>query len=340
MSHKLSIRFLVVSAFSLAIAVSALLLAGCGSPGPTASITPVASPIALAQATAAPPPQPTEHPTALPSPTAAPPTQAPSPTVVPTLAPSSTSTAVPTPAPSSTPTAVPTPAPSATPTRAAVKQAPGAIETACDHPYYPLRLGAKWTYTYSNGRSATTTAQVQGNAAKASADLKVGSTVFHYECDAEGIKSPDLGYADWLDRPPAYQREDLPATATLQKTRSGAFLPPAGLLKMGYAWSEGWQATRVVDYTGGPKITTTYSITREYTVTGTEPVTVDGKSYEGLQIAYTAISDQEDIEEGISRRGQFETGSYVLARGVGIVKQTREDSSGHWSATLTGFQMP
>jgi hypothetical protein len=324
------------------IAVSALLLAGCGSAGPTASITPVASTVALAQATAAPPPQPTDIPTALPSPTAAPPTPAPSPTptVVPTLAPSSTPTAVPTPAPSSTPTAVPKPAPSATPTRAAAEKAPSAIRTACDHPYYPLRLGAKWTYTYSNGRSATTTAKVGGNAAKASADLRTGSTVFHYECDAEGIKSPDLGYADWLDGPPAYQRQDMPATATLQKTRSGAFLPPAGLLKMGYAWSEGWQATRVVDYTGGPKITTIYSITREYTVTGTEPVTVNGKTYEGLQIAYTAISDHEEVENNISGRRQFETGSYVLARGVGIVKQTREDSSGHWSATLTGFQMP
>jgi hypothetical protein len=331
MSYKLSIVFPGVSALALAIAGSALLLAGCGSPGPTAPITPIASPAALAQATAAPSPRPTERPTALPSPTAAPPTQAPTPTAVPTLA------------PSSTPTAVPTPAPSSTPTRAAAKKAPSAIRTACDHPYYPLRLGAKWTYTYSNGRSATTTANVRGNAAKASADLTAGSTVFHYECDAEGIKSPDLGYADWLEGP-LPERPDTKATSTLQKTRSGAFLPPAGLLKMGYAWSEGWQATRVIDttyreqYLG--KSTTIYSITREYTVTGTEPVTVNGKTYEGLQIAYTAISDQEDIEEKTSRRGQYETGSYVLARGVGIVKQTREDSSGHWSATLTGFQMP
>lgn len=76
-------------------------------------------------------------------------------------------------------------------TLAATKFAGYRPQTACDHPYYPLRLGATWTYLTPNGETTETVESVTGDLANANAVLAVneGGTVlkYAYTCSPDGI---------------------------------------------------------------------------------------------------------------------------------------------------------
>jgi hypothetical protein len=188
-------------------------------------------------------------------------------------------------------TAIPTPIPTSTPAPDPVAQ------SACDHPYLPLRSGASWTYTMAGGDSSlpdtTAVISVQGDTQNATAE----TNEYTYQCDALGIRYAVVGNGH--------------GTVT---NSSGVYLPPAESLALGVVWNYDYEI--VYDFApdlAGPITHLTH------TVTGTEPVTLNGATYEGLQILVEVVNDLPPV---LSNQGPVEY-SYrlVFARGVGVVEQ-------------------
>jgi hypothetical protein len=196
-----------------------------------------------------------------------------------------------TPTPSPTPTA--SPSPTASPAPAPV------AESACDHPYLPLRLGAAWLYAPTLGEGpdtiTVTVTSVQGDGQAATAD----TSEYAYQCDSQGL---------------IYVGLRLPVGIITHL--SGVFLPPADALAPGYVWTYAYYSTYAAPPSG--LITTTVYLTN--TVVNTDPVTFNGQSYPGVELSVEAVSVTEasgvfpvltQTEYAFTR---------VLARGVGLVE--------------------
>jgi hypothetical protein len=103
-----------------------------------------------------------------------------------------------TPAPEATPAEQPT-QPEAQPTLGPTGDDIGAYQsqTACDHPYFPLREGATWTFSSESGPQTWTVTSVSGDETNATADMAIDmaevSVTYHWTCSPEGIVSYDFG---------------------------------------------------------------------------------------------------------------------------------------------------
>lgn len=222
-------------------------------------------------------------------------------------------TAVPT-----APPPTPTPAPTATATPAASTGG----QTACDHPYLPMRPGASWTYQNADGKNLVWTVEdVQGDTQKAEATMtaKIDNLTFtyHWNCTAsDGIVSFDYVTLGGLASG-GVSISDL----TLTKG-TGVFLPPASQLVQGATWpmEAGFQMTLDLQ---NQKVVGDVNVTINMKVTGTGPAVFNGQSVDGLQVHQ---EDQGTIKltmGGATLPDQPMTISsdMVFGRGIGIVSQ-------------------
>lgn len=120
-------------------------------------------------------------------------------------------------------------------------------ETACDHPYFPLRAGASWTYASSDGFDYSwTVSSVSGDLSSATAqvtmDFDGGSLAFEWTCDSQGVLFYQLG---------AVTADDLGAVASFEITSSsGAPLPSAEILESGASWNNNYTMSYEVGAAG------------------------------------------------------------------------------------------
>jgi hypothetical protein len=193
-------------------------------------------------------------------------------------------------------------------------------QSACDHPYLPLREGATWTYAWTNGRSFTwRVTAVAGDAQRASArvtrtELAGGQTEYVWTCHA-GIGMYRTVAALTLGDGVSARYRPLEVT--------GRFLPPALLLSPGAEW--GFQAVMRGDAEGARHGPLTAITIDQFRLLGRDPVTLDGQGLPGLQIDqqgsevisavpglvgppipyHYVVELAQDV--GIVRRGDFET---------------------------------
>jgi hypothetical protein len=70
-------------------------------------------------------------------------------------------------------------------------------QTACDHPYMPLRTGATWTYSSPQGAETWVVQDVSGDQTSAIATVLItvadSSITYHWHCDTEGIRFYQAG---------------------------------------------------------------------------------------------------------------------------------------------------
>ncbi len=194
-------------------------------------------------------------------------------------------------------------------------------QSACDHPYLPLRLGAQWAYIITEalalpGYTEPITGQwtvydVTGDTRHASMSLSP-SQEGQFECNL------DTGIAGGYDyTSPGFEK------------MFHLFLPPADRLQPGYSWSgSNHQGMKL----GGGMIALHEDLTETYTVIGNEPVAFDGQTYEGLSILREAtahvtgcgfIPNCTNSDGTLRQNTDWRTTSAItltLARGVGIVE--------------------
>jgi hypothetical protein len=239
-------------------------------------------------------------------------------------------------------TITPGPPPTPTPTPGPGGGAAGGVgQTACDHPYFPLRAGASWSYTTSEGAYSWVVNSVSGDTSSAAADMSWTFTgaegtvqgTYAWQCDSAGIVSYEFG---------SLSVGGFGEVGTYQLVEhSGTFLPPAELLVPGYSWTNSY-TTQSESTVGGVSVTGTSSVSQSLSVVGTEPVTVGGETYEGIQIAFTSSMEIQVQVPGVPTSPTQLTGSgtYVLARGVGFVRIASTTDGLTSTTELVSFSIP
>ncbi|MBI4770613.1 MAG: FecR domain-containing protein [Chloroflexi bacterium] len=243
-------------------------------------------------------------------------------------------------------TITPGPPPTMTPTAAPATPggggaASGGGQTACDNPYFPLRTGASWTYSTAGGPMTWKVTNMTGDANSAAGDMTAefaGQTTltWQWQCDATGIVSYQFGTLGitQLGQIASYKLV----------SHSGTFFPPANLLVPGYSWSNAYEIQMEVNIKGATStMSGTISRSEEFTVTGADPVTVGGQTFDGIQISRSGSSDIQIQAPGVTAPATHteDTGALVLARGIGIVQMTISAGEGvSDTQELTSYDVP
>ena len=207
-------------------------------------------------------------------------------------------------------------------------------QTACDHPYLPLRSGSSWTYSTTEGTSTWIVGGVGGTAdsAEAAMSISVPELVFSTEwtCTTEGIISYDFGNISIAGMGEVVSMDVIDS--------SGVFLPAARLLEPGYSWSASYSLA--MNFTmEGLSVDTTTSSAESWTAAGMETVSVPAGTFEAIRVEGT----QNFSMSGFMGMGGVDTSvssTFWFAEGVGIVRYT-SSSEGYTSvAELTAYTIP
>ncbi|MFQ3662240.1 MAG: hypothetical protein SNJ69_07580 [Chloroflexaceae bacterium] len=253
----------------------------------------------------------------------------------------------PAPAPA-TPEAQPTPVASAEP------------QTACDHPYLPLRPGATWTYRERAQRYTVrwTVTDVEGDRQTATArmeslvevpDPSMGEDVrleYTWRCSAEeGIVSFDYVSLTNANRGSTEFRFEI-----VENEGEGVMLPPVGRLMPGQSWNLSSRSTiRMVlpDDTGGPGMGDmggTSETQVAYTVVEALPVTFAGSTYDGLKVQQETRITTNITIGGVSAAVPATTTTVtsisILARGIGYVVVDEISGTENGGMELVEYSIP
>jgi hypothetical protein len=212
--------------------------------------------------------------------------------------------------------------------------APRAGATACDHPYFPMRAGATWTYSTSDGVLSWSIGGASGSDTSASATMSISvagaSLETHWTCTSEGIVSYDFS---------SISAPGLGTVASFDVTNtSGTWLPPAEGLTPGASWSNSY-TTSVTTSSGGVSFDVTSTTDETWSVTGTETVSVPAGTFEALRVDGSAtytVSGSFPIPIPASS-SQF---TYWFAEGVGIVRFVYSGEGYSSGGDLTAYSIP
>jgi hypothetical protein len=219
--------------------------------------------------------------------------------------------------------------------------ASGSSQTACDHPYLPLRTGATWTYNSDGETLMWEVIDVQGDLNNATAVLRISvSDVildYSWSCSSsEGLFSYDfvnLGFSD------------LGVDMTLeQKSADGHFLLPADQLVPGATWVLNLESTlNYTQETGDQTIAVTGDMitVQNNEVVGAEPVEFDGQTVDGIQVQQVNGIDIVISVLGTAvEQGLTVTNNTIFGKGIGIVTQTSVTDFGPGTMELISYDIP
>jgi hypothetical protein len=209
-----------------------------------------------------------------------------------------------------------------------------AAESACDHPYFPLRTGSSWTYAMPDGTMTWSVGGASGSNDSAEATMEVAlsdvSMAVHWSCSSAGIVSYDFGNLSVAS---------LGEVASMEVVdSSGAWLPAPDLLVPGYSWPNSYTLVMHVSQEGfAADLTMTVSETS--TATGIETITVPAGTFEALRVDGTeSVSMSGFMGEAVNMTVDT---TYWYAKGVGVVRYSSSGSEGTGSrGELTSYTVP
>jgi hypothetical protein len=203
---------------------------------------------------------------------------------------------------------------------------------ACDHPYFPLRTGATWTYATSDGTMTWNVTSAGGSAASASATMDFSfqdfTSTVHWGCGPEGVTSYDFGSFSGTGFDDAFSLEVVDS--------SGAWFPDPDLMVPGYSWSNNYTMNMTTAFEGA-SFSVSSATSQSWTVTGRETVSFGGEERDALRIdgTLTTTTTAADFPVPIPTMTTSET--FWLVEGVGIVRFSTSTEGYSSSAELTGY---
>ncbi|MCX6070534.1 MAG: hypothetical protein NTU91_06700 [Chloroflexi bacterium] len=212
---------------------------------------------------------------------------------------------------------------------------PAVAQTACDHPYFPLRTGSSWTYSTPQGDMTWSVGGAGGSNDSAEATMEIAmpevSMTVHWNCSSAGIVSYDFGTLS------VASMGDVASMDVVDS--SGVYLPGADLLTPGYSWPNNYTVVMHVSQEGfSADLTMTASET--WTAAGIETITVPAGTFEALRVDGTesvtmgGFMGAEDVNVTVSV-------THWYAKGVGVVRYTSSTSEGSNSGgELTSYTVP
>jgi hypothetical protein len=201
--------------------------------------------------------------------------------------------------------------------------------SACDHPYFPLRPGASWSYATTEGDVSWSVSDAGGGSAQLGISFPSGSMATHWTCTSDGIVSYDFG---------TISSSEVSATVSMDVVdSSGVWLPSAELLTPGYSWTNNY-TTKVSTSALGASVDMESTTNESMTVVGTESVSVPAGTFDALRVDGTISSTFSGPMGAIP--SSTTNSSYWYVEGVGVVKYTYNTSGYSGGGQLTSYSVP
>jgi hypothetical protein len=256
-----------------------------------------------------------------------------------TVAPDSTTT----PAQEATPTPSPTPPPDLTATAVASGDQVG--ETACDHPYFPLRPGATWTYAGDiDGESITwvwTVTEVVGDRENAAATVEAEfsnffSSTYTWGCGPEGIFAFDYGNFAFAEM--GFEMEEMSFSTEIVESE-GVTLPAPQALAPGASWNSSFTMRTSVSIPDFSFVMDTVS-SSSYTATGVEAISVPAGAFEALRIEMVGnVATANSLMPG-DLESFSSSGTNWYARNVGWLRMITIENGERTEWELISYSIP
>jgi hypothetical protein len=221
-------------------------------------------------------------------------------------------------------------------------------QTACDHPYFPMRIGSMWKYVDDGGNTLTwNVIEVTGDLGSANAVVEVTTVVegqtssktAEWNCDADGIFA-----AEWAPIPTVIP-DDLLYSYTFRW--DGILLPPPENLFVGSAWSNDYENTYdiLMDEVVYPS-QLCINHAEDFTVQSIDKIIVPAGEFDTVNVA--AFITQQDATSTLSHQTIFqicrESEIVWLAKGVGLVRlsgqRVVEGSASDININLVEYSIP
>jgi hypothetical protein len=206
-------------------------------------------------------------------------------------------------------------------------------QTACDHPYFPIRPGASWVYSGDAGTQTWSVTSVSGDQSNATATMEMafqgGTVTYTWSCGGDGVVSFDFGT---MGLPTSGFTSDITITSN-----SGTILPPPGQLVPGASWDNTF-TEEVHTSAAGVALDMTMEANETYTATGFETITTGAGTFDAIRIdgsgTFTTTSDLA---------GSFAidvSTTYWLAEGVGFVRFETNAEGVSSVSDLSAYSIP
>jgi len=205
-------------------------------------------------------------------------------------------------------------------------------QTACDHPYFPLRQGATWSFSSEGYSYSWTVSAVSGDLNNATATFVMafegGSTSFEWTCSSDGVYSYDVG---------TFTADALGTIGNYSVTsQSGARFPPADELEAGSSWASEYTTTFETSVEGFSTTFTT-QIQESHSAGAVQSLATGLGTFDAIPISTTTTSTST------TDFGSFSSASSSVcwfARGVGMLS-CDSDSEGFSShVELVSYSVP
>lgn len=109
-------------------------------------------------------------------------------------------------------------------------------QTACDHPYFPLRAGAHWDYSYDGLPATWDVTSVTGNLNNATATVVIAvegfSATYTWDCGADGVFWYQTGVFDFSEFGEGFE--------VALTSQSGSPIPPPEAFVPGSSWTSAY----------------------------------------------------------------------------------------------------
>lgn len=203
-------------------------------------------------------------------------------------------------------------------------------QSACDHPYFPLRQGATWTYSSEFGGYTWTVTEVSGDLQNATATMQMTvrdeTITYHWNCSAEGVGSFDFGNVAMSSADGSVQMDIV--------SSEGAWLLPADEMEAGASWTH----TYSLRMTSSDGLVVTSEASQSFTAAGLETTETEAGSFETLRVDGTAVYTTSMA--GLTAASIDSTMTHWLAYGIGIVRSDSVTSGSASSAVLVSYSIP
>ncbi len=186
----------------------------------------------------------------------------------------------------------------------------------CDHPYFPIRDGVRWTYqsTAQGGKArqyTQTIERVSGNTFVMRQNIDSTSILYKWSCDGKGLSSPDYGAVAAGNS--QFKLEVI--------SFSGVMFPNASSWVIGRSWTANYKVRGQM--MGAAQGQMTGDISQTWKIVGEENVTVEAGSFRAFKVVLT---QKMNMNLNLQNRSTpfsntFEVSAWY-ARGVGLVKSS------------------
>jgi hypothetical protein len=252
------------------------------------------------------------------------------------------------PAAATEPMPQPTPEPTATaePQPAASEDGWGEsgtnAQSACDHPYFPLREGYAFTMSSADGEDMRwEVISVEGDMDQATAEMEMTFADFQFtytwDCSASG------GLVSYDFSNPSLSAID-PGAEIIVTAGSGSFLPPVEELTPGATWESGFDSELSITQVEGDEeieVAGTIRTTQLNEVVNDEPAAYDGRQVPAILVHQDLALSMVMTMMGTTIENEMEmAGEVLFGRGIGILQQTSFSEFGDFTSELIDVYVP